>query len=84
MELQTLLLWIAVVAIGWFLLYFIIKTAVTNGIRDSGLLERRHQEYVEQKNNDNRPNSAQLLLKEQYEKGEITFDEYKTEWKRLK
>jgi uncharacterized membrane protein len=84
MELQTLLLWIAVVALGLFLLYFIIKTAVTNGIRDSGLLERRHQEYIEQKNIENRPNAAQLLLKEQYEKGEITFDEYKTEWKRLK
>lgn len=84
MGLYIILFWIVGIVFWGFILYFIIKMAVVNGIKDSGILERRHDEYVEKKIAEHSPNSAQALLKERYEKGEMTFEEYKSEWNRLK
>jgi uncharacterized membrane protein len=84
MELQPLLFWIVGIVLGLLLLYFVIKTAIVNGIRDSGLLEREHEIYVERNILENKPNAAQVLLKEKYEKGELTFEIYKSEWNKLK
>lgn len=84
MEMYTLLICLVGIIAGYFVLYYVIKTAVINGIRDSGLIEQRHEQYVENKIQENTPNSAQLLLKQKYEKGEMTFDVYKSEWNKLK
>ncbi len=84
MEIHVILYWVIGVVLGWLLLYYIIKSAVVNGIRDSGLLEREHERYVAQKIHESEPSSAQRLLKQKYENGEIEFEAYKEEWNRLK
>lgn len=84
MEIYTLLFWAASIILGWILLYFVVKAAVVNGIRDSGLLERERKNQTEQKIHDTSPNSAQILLKQRYEKGELTFNAYVEEWNKLK
>ncbi len=58
MVVYILLFWIVGLVFFGFLLYFIIKTAVVNGIRDSGILQRGHDECVEKKIAEHKPNSA--------------------------
>jgi hypothetical protein len=41
MEIYSLILWIVSFILGMFILYFVIKTAVVNGIRDSGILDKK-------------------------------------------
>lgn len=77
MEIAVILFWVVGFVLGCLILYNIIKVAVVNGIRDSGLLEREHERYVEQKILESKPNSAQMLLKQKYENGEIDFEAYK-------
>lgn len=38
MELHPLLFWIVGIVLGLLLLYFVIKIAIGNGIKDSGLV----------------------------------------------
>jgi len=84
MELYTIIFWILGFLVGLYVLYFIIKTAIVNGIRDSGLLERNEYPSTEQNSAYSKPNTAQNLLKSRYERGEINFEVYKEEWNRLK
>lgn len=91
MEIYSLILWIVSFILGMLILYFVIKTAVVNGIRDSGILERSENSLPEQNpvyNKPNpayyKPNSAQELLKKRYEKGELSFEEYIQKWNKSK
>lgn len=84
MEMYTLILWVVSVILGIFILYFVIKTAVVNGIRDSGILEKGENSLPEQNPAYYKPNSAQEALKKKYEKGELSFEEYIQGWNKLK
>lgn len=84
MEIYSLILWIVSFILGMLILYFVIKTAVVNGIRDSGILERSENSLPEQNPAYYKPNSAQELLKKRYEKGELSFEEYIQEWNKSK
>ncbi|MES2373843.1 MAG: hypothetical protein V4557_14785 [Bacteroidota bacterium] len=84
METYSILFWVIGGILGWVLLYYVIKSAVVNGIRESGLLESEQKRHVEQQIFESSPNSAQMLLKQKYEKGEISLEEYQSEWNRLK
>lgn len=80
----SLILLVVSFILGMFILYFVIKAAVVNGIRDSGILDRSESSLPEQNPAYYKPNSAQELLKTRYEKGELSFDEYIHEWNKLK
>lgn len=76
MEMYSLILLVVSFILGMFILYFVIKTAVVKGIKDSGILNRNDTSLSEL-------NTAQDLLKSRYEKGEITFETYVQECKKL-
>lgn len=78
------LYWLVGIIVSWVLLYYIIKAAVMNGIRDSGLVQKIHDRYNESNLQENKYSIAELSLKKRYENGEITFDEYKSEWNKLR
>lgn len=84
MEIYSLILWIVSFILGMLILYFVIKTAIVNGIRDSGILGRREDTLTENNSAFYNPNSAQELLKRRYEIGEMFFEEYIQEWNKLK
>jgi uncharacterized membrane protein len=84
MEMYTLILWVVSGILVIFILYFVIKTAVVNGIRDSGILDKSENSLPDQNPAYYKPNSAQSLLKSRYERGEISFEEYIQEWNKLK
>jgi len=62
--------------------YHIIKAAVKNGI-----IEARGYKEATPRINDIKPerqgNAEQMKLQQRYDKGEITFEDYKTEWNKL-
>ena len=69
--------------ISLIIFYHIIKAAVKNGI-----IEARSSEevagYNNKTSNPERPaNTEQAKLQLRYDKGEITFEEYKAEWNKL-
>jgi len=55
----------------WVLLYYTIKAAIRNAI-----IETRPIQFVEPSLADQPFNSQQNVLKEKYEAGEISWDEY--------
>ena len=68
--------------ISLVIFYHIIKAAVKNGI-----IEARSHKEVATYSNDSKPerpaNTEQAKLQQRYDKGEITFEEYKAEWNKL-
>ena len=68
--------------ISLVIFYHIIKAAVKNGI-----IEARGNKEVTTYSNDSKPerpaNAEQTKLQQRYDKGEITFEEYKAEWNKL-
>lgn len=68
--------------IGLLIFYNIIKAAVKNGI-----IEARDFKEVPAKRSPTTPekpeNAEQEKLRKRYERGEIKFEEYKTEWNKL-
>jgi uncharacterized membrane protein len=68
--------------ISLVIFYHIIKAAVKNGIIEA----RAHKEASTYGNHSKleRPaNTEQEKLQQRYDKGEITFEEYKAEWNKL-
>jgi hypothetical protein len=80
METSTLIYYMAGSLIGLVIFYNIIKAAVRNGIREA----RKDAEppVIAKGIPDVKPNEKQLELQERYNKGEITFDVYKSEWEK--
>lgn len=78
----TILLYIVGVITGWFIFYYVVKAAVKNGIR-----EARADKEVPMGIKGNKPerptNAEQIKLQQRYDKGEITFDVYQSEWNKL-
>ena len=68
--------------ISLVIFYHIIKAAVKNGI-----IEARGNIEATTYSNDSKPerpaNAEQAKLQQRYDKGEITFEEYKAEWNKL-
>ena len=76
MEIYSLILWLLGLILGIFIFYLVIKKAIVNGIRDSGILESKDNSISGKK-------SEEDLLKYRYENGEISFETYVQEWKKL-
>jgi len=81
MNALTLLLYIAGIILGWVILYYLVKAAVRNGIKEAS--KKESTTIPTSHDRDFFSNSAQLLLQKRYDKGEITFEEYQTEWNKL-
>ncbi len=64
------------------ILYYVIKLAVSDAIKDS-----RKDKAINYRSEKPIPasiwNAAQIALKNKYEKGEITIEEYNKEWNKL-
>ena len=68
--------------ISLVILYHIIKAAVRNGIIEA----RTNKDILINGNGsktERQANAEQSKLQRRYDKGEITFEEYKAEWNRL-
>lgn len=78
----TILLYIVGVIISWVIFYYVIKAAVRNGIR-----EARADKQIPTFTKDSKPekmvNPQQMKLQERYDKGEISFEVYQSEWNKL-
>jgi uncharacterized membrane protein len=82
MTTYTILLYIIGVIISWFVFYYVVKAAVRNGIRES----RSDKEFslnVRESKPEQPTNAEQLKLQKRYDKGEITFEAYQSEWNKL-
>jgi hypothetical protein len=60
----------------------LLKTAVKDGIIEARI-KNKNTSYVKVSKPELPINSEQLKLQNQYNNGEITFEEYQTEWKKL-
>ena len=79
------MIYVAATIIVFIIFYYIIKSAVKFGtIEAMQEINKVSSPANFQKVEDNLPNTAQGLLQKKYDKGEISFDEYKTEWAKLK
>jgi hypothetical protein len=77
-----ILLYIIGVIITWFIFYYVVKAAVRNGIREARF-DKESQTYIIEGKPERPANSEQLKLQKRYDKGEITFEVYQSEWNKL-
>ena len=76
----TYIIYVIGAVISWILFYYVVKLAVKNGIDEA----RQNKSLHSGRNHfDSQPTPAQIKLQQQYDNGEVTFDIYKSEWKRL-
>lgn len=68
--------------IGLVLFYYVVKTAVKDGIIEARI-KNEYTSYVKDKKPELTMNSEQLKLQNQYKNGEITFEEYQAKWKKV-
>ncbi|HRO48077.1 hypothetical protein [Agriterribacter sp.] len=82
MELSTIIYYLIGLLIGLLIFYNIVKAAVRNGIREA---RKDVESPIIPKGSipDTKPNERQLELQERYNRGEITFDEYRAGWDSL-
>jgi uncharacterized membrane protein len=68
--------------IGLIIFYYVVKTAVKHGIIEARI-NNEYISYVKERKPELPMNSEQLKLQNQYNNGEITFEEYQAEWKKV-
>ena len=68
--------------IGLMIFYYVVKTAVKDGIIEARI-RNENTSYVKDSKYEPTMNSEQLKLQNQYNNGEITFEEYQAEWKKV-
>ncbi len=78
-----LLIYAAGIAIVLSISYYIIKAAVKNGIIDANEILNGKGKVSTKSVVESLPNTAHGELQRKYEKGELSFEEYKKEWDRL-
>ena len=76
----TYIIYVIGAVVSWILFYYVVKLAVKNGIEEARQNKASHSDHT---NSDSLPTPAQIKLRQQYDNGEITFDIYQSEWKRL-
>jgi hypothetical protein len=68
--------------IGLMIFFYVVKTAVKHGIIEARI-NNEYISYVKERKPELPMNSEQLKLQNQYNNGEITFEEYQAEWKKV-
>jgi uncharacterized membrane protein len=77
-----LLLSLVGLTLSCIILYYVIKAAIKDAHREMD--EKKKTVYTQEKPMPNPNwNAAQLSLKNRYEKGELTFEEYTSEWNKI-
>jgi uncharacterized membrane protein len=71
-----------VVLISWFILYYVIKAAVRNGIKEAWS-DNNGSAFSGVEQREKNANFAQTRLQQQYNNGEISFEEFKSQWDKL-
>lgn len=75
-------LYLTGITISWFIFYYVVKTAVKNGIREARS-DKEVSTTIRESKPDRSANEAQTKLQQRYDKGEITFVVYQSEWNKL-
>jgi len=82
MSTLTIFLYILGGLISWLIFYFVVKAAVRNGIREARD-DKEVKTFIGNSTPERPANSAQMKLQQQYDKGELTFEEFKSQWNKL-
>ena len=78
----TIFLYIIGALISWVIFYYVVKAAVRNGIREARA-DKEARTFIGNSTPEKPANAAQERLQKQYDKGEITFEEFKSRWNKL-
>lgn len=78
----TIFLYIIGALISWVIFYYVVKAAVRNGIREARS-DKEVPTFTRNSTPEKTANTAQMKLQQQYDKGEITFEEFKSQWNKL-
>ena len=78
----TIFLYIIGAIASWFIFYHVVKAAVRNGIREARSA-KEWPTYVRESKPERPANAEQIKLQQRYDKGEITFELYQSEWNKL-
>lgn len=76
------LLYFVGVIVSWIIFYYVVKAAVKNGIKEARA-ENLNSSYNQYHRPERIANPAQILLQQRYDKGEISFETYQSEWNKL-
>lgn len=79
---DTVGLYVGCSVISLIIFYQIIKAAVKNGIIEA-YGSKELATFTNSSKPEQQANTAQGELQQRYDKGEITFEEYKAEWNKL-
>ncbi|MBL7770024.1 MAG: hypothetical protein JNK20_13665 [Flavipsychrobacter sp.] len=82
MTLLTIIFYSLIVLICWIIFYYVVKASVRNGIREA-LSENDASNIIENISSDKPANFEQTRLQQQYNNGEISFEEFKSKWDKL-
>lgn len=64
------------------ILYYVVKAAVRNALKEANA-DKELSVFIKENKQDLTTNLEQRKLQQRYDKGEITFEVYQTEWKKL-
>ena len=70
------------IIISWIIFYYVVKAAVKNGIREA-IPDKILPTYFRDSKPEKPANAEQIKLQQRYDKGEITFEIYHSEWNKL-
>jgi len=76
------ILYIIGVIIGWIIFYYVVKTAVKNGIKEASN-DNQTQSYIRDSKPERKVSQEQSKLQQRYDNGEITFEDYQSQWNKL-
>ena len=68
--------------VSWIIFYYVVKAAVKNGIKESRN-NNPVSTYIKESKPEKIANPEQAKLQQRYDKGEITFEVYQSEWNKL-
>lgn len=76
------LLYIIGAIVSWIIFYYVVKAAVKNGIKEARN-DNAPPTYIQERKPERLANPEQMKLQQRYDKGEITFEIYQSEWNKL-
>lgn len=76
------LLYFIAAIVSWVIFYYVVKAAVKNGIKEARN-DNTTTTYIQERKPEKFANPAQMKLQQRYDKGEITFEIYQSEWNKL-
>jgi hypothetical protein len=76
------LLYFIGIIVSLIIFYYVVKAAVKNGIKEARI-DQNPPIYIKQQDSERFANPEQTKLQQRYDKGEITFDVYQSEWNKL-